>query len=120
MAKKPAKDSIDSIVAAIVEKTYIIKCENVTIQDDLVSQRHEQIGTEKIYNNLAENGVSIHVHMDTHDRNPSVNKFVKDLQANQRKNGKKNQLDQHILKAKLGQKICMTKLILLRLIVIGH
>ena len=85
MAKKtPAKDSI---VAAIGEKTHIIKCENVTKQDDLVSQRNEQIGTERIYNHLAENGVSIHVH--THDRNPSVNKFVKDLQANQRKNEKK-------------------------------
>ena len=37
--KTPAKDSI---VAAIGEKTHIIKCENVTKQDDLVSQRHKK------------------------------------------------------------------------------
>ena len=66
------KNAKESSVVAIGEKTHrVIKCENVTKQDDLVSQRHEQIGTERIYNHLAENGVSIHVH--THDRNLSIN-----------------------------------------------
>ena len=52
-----------SSVVAIGEKTHrVIKCENVTKQVDLVSQRHGKIGTERIFNHLAENGVSIHVH----------------------------------------------------------
>lgn len=43
---------------------------------DRVAQRHERLGTEIIYNNLADKNVSIKIH--AHDRNMAVNKFVKD------------------------------------------
>lgn len=74
------KNAKDSSVVAIGEKTHrVIKCENVTKQDDIVSQRHEKIGTERIYKYLEDQGIAINVHI--HDRNLSINKFVKDLRG---------------------------------------
>jgi len=71
------KNSKDTSVVAIGEKTHkVIDCVSVSHVDDRVTQRHEKIGTEKIYNNLDHQGVSVKVH--THDRNASINKMVKD------------------------------------------
>jgi hypothetical protein len=40
----------DTSVVAIRENTHkVLKCEHVTKTDDLVTQRHEKIGTERIY-----------------------------------------------------------------------
>lgn len=70
------KNAKDSSIVAIGEKTHrVIKCEHVTKQDDHVSQRHEKIGTERIYEFLDEQGVDVNVHI--HDRNLSINKLVK-------------------------------------------
>ncbi|CAG2203831.1 unnamed protein product [Mytilus edulis] len=43
---------------------------------DPVSQRHERLGTEKIFNYLHENDVTVNVHC--HDRNLSINKYVRE------------------------------------------
>lgn len=58
------KHAKDSSVVAIGEKTHrVIKCENVTKQDDTVSQRHEKIGTERIYKYLEDQGMAVNVHI---------------------------------------------------------
>lgn len=49
---------------SVNEKTHrVIKCENVTKQDDIVSQRHEKIGTERIYKYLEDQGIAVNVHI---------------------------------------------------------
>jgi hypothetical protein len=43
------KNAKDTSVVAIGEKTHkVLKCEHVTKTDDLVTQRHEKIGTERM------------------------------------------------------------------------
>ena len=71
------KISKDTTVVALGEKTHqVMDCEHITKAQDKVAQRHERLGTEKIYNNLAAKDISIKIH--SHDRNMAVNKFVKD------------------------------------------
>ena len=71
------KNAKDSSVVAIGEKNRkVLQCVHITKQDDIVSQRHEAKGTEKIYQYFTEKDVSVKVH--THDRNMPVNKMVKD------------------------------------------
>jgi len=53
-----------------------LKCEHVTKTDDLVTQRHEKIGTERIYSYMDENDPNIGIHC--HDRNLSINKFIRE------------------------------------------
>lgn len=55
-----------------------MECVHVTKSQDKVAQRHERIGTETIYQNLSDKDITIKIH--THDRNLSINKFVKDKQ----------------------------------------
>ena len=50
-------------------------CVTVTKLEDHVTQRHEQIGTAKIYQALGTKDVTVRVH--THDRNMAINKFVR-------------------------------------------
>ena len=70
------KNAKDSSIVAIGEKTHkVLNCCHITKQDDIVSQRHELKGTEKVYDYFAESDVTIKVH--THDRNLSVNKLIK-------------------------------------------
>jgi hypothetical protein len=65
------KNAKDCSVVALGEDTHqVIKCEHLTKMDDPVSQRHEKVGTERIYHHLQEKGVAITVH--THDRNLSI------------------------------------------------
>lgn len=48
----------------------------MTTSDDVISQRHEKLGTEKIYKHLKDQEVNIGVH--AHDRNLSINKFIRE------------------------------------------
>ena len=44
------KNEKDSSIVASGEKTHkVLQCINVTKRDDPVSQRHEKVGTEKLY-----------------------------------------------------------------------
>ena len=64
----------------------------VTSEDDPVAQRHELLGTKKIYQELTEKGVSIRRH--AHDNNASITKYVREIQTQT-----ENQLDNwHALK----------------------
>lgn len=73
------KNAKDSSIVAIGESTHkVLKCEHVTKSDDKVSQRHERIGTVRLYLHFDANDVPIKVH--THDRNMSINKFVRENQ----------------------------------------
>ncbi|CAC5410013.1 unnamed protein product [Mytilus coruscus] len=71
------KNAKDTSVVCIGEKTHkVISCEHVTKTMDPVSQRHERLGTEKIFNYLHENDVTVNVHC--HDRNLSINKYIRE------------------------------------------
>ena len=53
--------------------------EVITKADDPAAQRHEKIGTERIYNNLlTHQDGPIHVALHAHDRNMSINKLVRE------------------------------------------
>ncbi|VDH99404.1 Hypothetical predicted protein [Mytilus galloprovincialis] len=48
------KNAKDSSVVAIGEKMHkVLKCEHITKADDFVSQRHEKLGTQRIYQNMS-------------------------------------------------------------------
>ena len=67
-----AKDT--SVV--IGEKNHkVLQCQHVTKADDAVSQRHELKGTREMYRYFEAKDTSINV--QSHDRNMTVNKFVK-------------------------------------------
>jgi hypothetical protein len=53
-----------------------MSCQHVTKGDDVVSQRHERIDTDRIYRHMDETGVAVGVHC--HDRNLSINKYVRE------------------------------------------
>ncbi|KAK3099354.1 hypothetical protein FSP39_003212 [Pinctada imbricata] len=73
------KNAYDTSVVAIGERTSkVISCQHISKNDDRVTQRHEMIGTRRVYQKLAEGDVSVRVH--THDRNMSVNKYVREEQ----------------------------------------
>lgn len=71
------KNAKDTSVVAVGERSHkILNCVHITTADDPVTQRHEKIGTEKIYRDLEAEQVTVHIH--THDRNLSINKMVKE------------------------------------------
>lgn len=71
------KNAKDSSVVAIGEKMHkVLKCEHITKADDFVSQRHEKLGTQRIYQYLDDNDVKVGIH--SHDRNMSINKLVRE------------------------------------------
>ncbi len=70
------KNAKDSSIVAIGEYSHkVLTCQHVTKRQDHVSQRHEMIGTEQVYDYMEEKQVSVQVH--AHDRNLSVNKFIR-------------------------------------------
>lgn len=71
------KNAKDTSVVAIGDRSHkVLNCVHVTTAEDPVTQRHEKLGTEKIYNDLDNKQVSVNVH--THDRNMAINKFVRE------------------------------------------
>lgn len=71
------KNAKDTSVVAIGEKSHkVLSCQHVTKSDDVISQRHEKLGTVKIYQHLKDQEVNIGVH--AHDRNLSINKFIRE------------------------------------------
>ena len=71
------KNAKDTSVVSIGEKTHkVLSCEHVTKTDDTVTQSHERFGTEKIYQHLKNRSVAVGVH--AHDRNLSINKFIRE------------------------------------------
>lgn len=73
------KNAKDSSVVAIGEQSHqVIQHVHVTKHDDHCSQRHERLETQKVYDYLDGQSVSVAVH--AHDRNTSINKLVRDSQ----------------------------------------
>ncbi|CAC5378964.1 unnamed protein product [Mytilus coruscus] len=71
------KNAKDTSVVAIGEKTHkVLKCEHVTKAHDIVSQRHEKVGTVRIYQYMKDKDVRVGVHC--HDRNLSINKYIRE------------------------------------------
>jgi hypothetical protein len=71
------KNAEDTSVVAIGEKTHkVLKCEHVAKTDDLVTQKNEKIGTERIYSYMDEHDSKIGIHC--HDRNLFINKFIRE------------------------------------------
>ena len=74
--RKNAKDS--SIVAIREQSHQVLQHVHITKHDDHCSQRHEKLGTQRVYEYLASQDVSVAVH--THDRNTSINKLIREHQ----------------------------------------
>lgn len=67
------------VVAIGVETHKVLRVEVVTKDDDSVSQRHELLGTQRLYNyfEAAQDGDGVKIKVHAHDRNASVNKYIK-------------------------------------------
>lgn len=71
------KNAKDTSVVALGHKSHkVLRHEHVTKSDDRVTQRHELIGTKRIYDHIQSQGFSVNIHV--HDRNMSVNKWVRE------------------------------------------
>ena len=72
------KNSKYSDVVCIGAKTHkVLRVETVTRAEEKCAQKHELIGTERIYKYLeAQEGGTVHVRVHCHDRNSSVNSWL--------------------------------------------
>ena len=69
------KNSAYSDVIALGGTTHkIVSAQEISKQDDPISQRHELIGVKKMYQEFDNKNVSVRIH--GHDRNSSVNKYL--------------------------------------------
>ena len=77
------KNAKDTNVVCIGQTTHkVLKDIHVTKDEDPCTQRHELLGTKKVYeyfdSNLPFISGPVNVHAHAHDRNGSVNKFIRD------------------------------------------
>ena len=65
------------VVCIVAESHKVLRIETITTADELCAQKHELLGTKKIYDYLEnQEGGSVSVHMHCHDRNMSVQSWV--------------------------------------------
>ena len=65
-----------SSIVAIGDDTHkLISCQHVTKTDDQVSQRHEKLGTERIYQHLRNQNVAVGI--NTHDLDLSIDEYIR-------------------------------------------
>jgi len=74
--RKNARQS--DIVCISAHSNKVIKYEVVTSQDDPVAQRHERLGTERIYQSLQGH----HIKRHCHDNNASITKYIRENHPN--------------------------------------
>lgn len=77
------RNAKDTNVVCIGDSTHkVIREEHVTRTDDQCTQRHELLGTRRLYyyfdSDIPSVGGPVRVHIHAHDRNSSVNKFIRD------------------------------------------
>lgn len=77
------RNSKDTNVVCIGSSSHkVIREEHVTKTDDQCSQRHELIGTKRLYqyfdSDIPSIGGPVRVHIHAHDRNASVNKYIRE------------------------------------------
>jgi hypothetical protein len=75
--RKNAKDT--SVVVIGDQSHRVLQHIHITKADDHCTQRHEKLGTERMYEYFEQKGVSVRTH--AHDRNMSINKYVRDNQV---------------------------------------
>ena len=81
------RNAKDTDVVCIGEKTHkVLSLEHVTRREEPSSQKHELVGTRKIFEKFAEKQIPINIHV--HDGNASVTKYVESRQE-----GVKNSYD---------------------------
>ena len=79
------KNSKDTSVVVIGDKTHkVLNCVHISKADGPITQCHEKIGTQRIYDYFESQDISIKTH--THDRNMAINKLVKDHPFTQNQN----------------------------------
>ena len=59
-----------------IQSHKVIDVQHITKREDTSTQRHEAVGCKAMYKKFEETGTSVSEHV--HDRNPSINKIVKD------------------------------------------
>ena len=70
------KNAKGSSIVAIGEKSHkVLNCVHITKVDDVVSQRHEKLGTKRLHTYFESKDVSINVH--TNDRNMTIIKLMR-------------------------------------------
>lgn len=74
--RRNAKDT--SVVALGARTHKVLVHEHVTKTDDPVTQRHELLGTKRVYEHLNDRDIYVRVH--THDMNTSVNAWIRNEQ----------------------------------------
>ena len=73
------KNAKDTSVVAIGESSHrVLQHVHITKDDDHCTQRHEALGTKKVYEYFDSQNVSVAVHI--HDRNMAINKLIRDSQ----------------------------------------
>lgn len=71
------KNSYHSDVVALGQKTHkVVGIVHVTKNDEISSQKHEVVGTKKLYEYFDAKGIQLKDH--AHDRNTSVNKIIRE------------------------------------------
>lgn len=69
------KNAAQSGIIALGMKTYkVVGAVPTTREDDPISQRHELLGSRKLYEQFESKDINIGVH--GHDRNSSLNKYL--------------------------------------------
>lgn len=75
------KNSYHTDVVGIGQKSHkVVGIVHVTKDEEISSQKHEALGTRKMYEYL--DGRGIHVNDHAHDRNTSINKIIRDRNSN--------------------------------------
>lgn len=78
--RRNAKDT--NVVCIGSSSHKVIREEHVTKTDDLCTQRHELLGTRRLYeyfdSDIPSIGGLVRVHVHAHDRNASVNKYIRE------------------------------------------
>ena len=94
------KNAKDTGVVCIGDRSHkVLRHEYITKEEDHVTQRHEKIGTGRIYDYFDQNVPEVPIRTHTHDRNASINKMVK---VQHKEDGVLNQNDKwHALKKNL-------------------
>lgn len=67
------------VIALSCDTKKCIQAVVVTREDESISQRHEMFGIKKIYENLTSKNINVRIH--SHDRNVSVNKYLREHQT---------------------------------------
>ena len=77
------RNAKDTNVVCIGNQTHkVLREEHVTREDDAITQRHELLGTRRLYDyfdsDISSIGGPVRINIHAHDRNASLNKFIRE------------------------------------------